>query len=130
MMPFSSLSAAREYGARFSVRKRAPSYVNRTEPTPVDGDGVATMFNDVPIVARLMTEPFTRGAIGRSVTALNKVRVIPDEAGGTTGGVLGGATGDETGEGFTMGGATGGATGSTTGVGTRTGDDTGERTGT
>ena len=125
MMPFSSLSPAREYGILFSVRKRAPLYTNKTDTTPAT-DGVATMFNELPVEARLMTEPFTRGAIGRSVTALNKVRVIPDDAGGKTGGTTAGATGDETGGDLTMGAATGGAT---TGVGTRTGADTGARTG-
>jgi hypothetical protein len=122
MMPFSSLSPAREYGGLFSVWTMAPSYVNTTDPTPVAFDGVAAIFNEVPIVARLMTEPFTNGPIGRFVAALKSINDIAEgETGGEMGDALGVATGGETGgdsggdTGFTTGGATGGARGGATG---------------
>ena len=122
MTPFSSLSPAREYGNLFSVRKMAPSYVNTTDPTPVAFDGVAAIFNEVPTVARLMTEPFTKGPIGRFVTALKSVNDIAEgDTGGKTGDAIGVATGSTTGgetggdTGFTTGGATGGLRGGATG---------------
>ena len=133
MTLFSSLSPANEYGALFSVLRITPLYVNTTDPTPVVGDGVATMFNKDPTVERLITSSFVRGAIGRSVAALKRVRVILIDTGGETGGELGGDTGCETGgdTGFTTGGRIGGVTGFPTGGGSGgvTGDENGEATG-
>ena len=67
-MPF--VSPAKKYGAVFSLRKNASSYVKTTDPTPVTVDGVATMFNDVPTFARVIVEPFVRGPMSKSVAAL------------------------------------------------------------